>query len=513
MWPLAAHSQGMEFGEEEVGVVEEASPVAKFIEEGQNLYKQRQFAEASLLFSRVLQEQDSSAEVYHAQAEYELGKALLRLELPQGALSHFSKIVETGADHEYFLPTLRGLILLTDSIQEEPSLMEMLAQYSEYYPDDVPEKYRDRFAYLVGRHLFDNVEYDAAIDMLMDVSRRSPEFAKSRYLAGVAHVANYDAKPAVKAYKAVLRMMASKQDSDGLTADEAALLDMTNLAMARVFYSTGQYDTSLKYYEVIGRDSSFWPVALFEASWVHFQADLHGRALGNLHTISSPFFGSFFFPEAQILSSVIFFYNCKYKRVRHVLEDFIYTYEPLKLEVEEQVDNNDPDAVFSWLLAARERGESEKELGRVLAAAFSDKELQRKIALIESIGAEEEKMKSMGSKWRSSELGRSMQEEYDLAKSFVQNEAGELTQQRLGRVHRELTDLILKQKMILFEVARAEKGDLESDLRAEMNVERQMRAFDPLSLSDEDLYWTFEGEYWRDELGYYLFDTNSECKR
>ena len=34
-----------------------------------------------------------------------------------------------------------------------------------------------------------------------------------------------------------------------------------------------------------------------------------------------------------------------------------------------------------------------------------------------------------------------------------------------------------------------------------------------VKVSDEELYWTFEGEYWRDELGFYLFTVNSECKR
>ena len=30
---------------------------------------------------------------------------------------------------------------------------------------------------------------------------------------------------------------------------------------------------------------------------------------------------------------------------------------------------------------------------------------------------------------------------------------------------------------------------------------------------DEHIYWPFTGEYWRDELGYYLYTIKSECGR
>jgi len=62
-------------------------------------------------------------------------------------------------------------------------------------------------------------------------------------------------------------------------------------------------------------------------------------------------------------------------------------------------------------------------------------------------------------------------------------------------------------------VARAEKGDIEADLRAAMVVDKNVTDKPTVDVSDEEMYWTFDGEYWRDELGYYIFTVNSECKR
>ena len=68
-------------------------------------------------------------------------------------------------------------------------------------------------------------------------------------------------------------------------------------------------------------------------------------------------------------------------------------------------------------------------------------------------------------------------------------------------------------RSILFEVARAEKGEIDTDMAAEMEVSSNVTEAERVEVTDEELYWTFDGEYWKDELGYYSFDVNTECKR
>lgn len=518
--PLAVSAQedegGMSFGEEEAGkaAANPDSPSAKFIAEGKALYEQKKYDEASLLFYKVLETQSPEAEAFHGEAEYELGKTLFRMELYQGALSYFGKIVEAGDTHPFFIPTLRGLVLLTDEVPEDPLLMERLAGYKEFYPADVPEKYRDRFAYLVGRYLYSQLEVDDALGMLDQVSPRSPDYPKARYIAGVTHVANYDAEPAVAAFKDVLRFMTAKQAEGELTDEEKKLMEVTNLGMARVFYSTGQYDKSAKYYDRIGRRSRQWPTALFESSWAYFQLDQYNKALGNLHTLNSPFFSDQYFPEGPILSAVIFFYNCKYPRTRYALEDFMFEYEPLLNEVQATLGQyaDDPEAMYEWL-ETQKQGADNPELQQIIATALNDQQIKNKLKLITAIQAEIQKIGDMRGEWKSSGLGGTLVQDSELAISFAKSDAGSIATQRLERVSRELQDYILEQEKILFEVTRAERGEIQADLRSEMEVEANVTDKPSFDVSDEELYWTFDGEYWRDELGFYLFTVNSECKR
>ncbi|MFP4596871.1 MAG: tetratricopeptide repeat protein [Persicimonas sp.] len=511
-----AFAEEMTFGEEEVeDEPADSGPYPEYLAEGKKLYESGKYEEASLMFYKVASATDVAAEAHVPEAEYELGKTLLRMELYQGALSFFGNIVDLGEDHPYFLPTLRGLVLLTDVIPGDPTLLERLAPYAHYFPEDVPEKYRDQFAYLVGRHFYREMQSDEALRLLTAVSKRSEYFGKAHYIAGITHVADYQAGPAVEQFKQVLSHLRSKDETGELSSDEQRLLEMTTLAMARVFYSTGDYETSLKYYSSVDRNSNRWADALFESSWAFFQTDDYNKALGNLHSLNSPFFADAYFPEGPILSAVIFFYNCKYERVRHVLDDFSYYYEPLQEDVEALLkDYPGSMEMYTWL-KEREEGEVEfdPQVYQIVNAALDDAQVERKFALVETIEQEKEKIGGMPDSWRSSELGSTLMQESELGLSFAVDDAGGLARERLSRVVDELNDLIVQQKEILFEVARAERGEVQADIRAGMQVEGDVTDEPSLNISDEQMYWTFQGEYWRDELGAYVYNINSQCSR
>ncbi|MBA2661691.1 MAG: hypothetical protein H0U74_05310 [Bradymonadaceae bacterium] len=510
--PAAAADDDMNFGAEEG----EVGHLSELLKQGKLLYEQKNYAEASLIFHNILSDEAFGAEAYFPEAEYELAKTLFRMELYQGALAYFGRIVDQGDFHPYYVPALRGLLLLTDVIPGDALLNERLATYVERYPADVPDQYRDRYAYLVGRYFYNTMDVDQALRMLNMVTSRSDLYPSARYISAITHVANYDAKPAVDAFRDVLRFLSQRNEATGkLNADERTLLDLTNLGMARVFYSTGQFDTSLRYYSRLTRTSPLWLQSLFESSWAFFQVDQYNHALGNLHTLNAPFFSDAYFPEGPVLSAVIFFYNCKYGRVRNVLEDYEYTYDGLRKEIASVMQNNDdPMEMFKWVQKLRaDKSDYDAQLFRILDAALGDEQVKQKFDLVDSIARESKKMESMAATWKSSKLGDLLIQESGLANSFAVSDAGELTQQRLQRVVRELEDLIMQQKRILFEVARAERGEIEADIRAGMLLDGQATDKAQLKVSDEQLYWTFDGEYWRDELGFYVFSINSECRR
>ena len=104
--------------------------------------------------------------------------------------------------------------------------------------------------------------------------------------------------------------------------------------MARVFYSTGQFEKAAKYYDRVPLDSNLWLSAL-EASWTYFRWNNQEKAL-NLHTLTSPFFKDEYVPEAGILEGVIFIPTVTTKD-SDALYTFRTTYEPLRDELKKHL--------------------------------------------------------------------------------------------------------------------------------------------------------------------------------
>jgi len=508
--------QSGETSQDEGDPSEPGDQAKSFIEEGKNLYKDKKYDQASLIFYKIINNDDLAAEAIIPEARYQLGKTLFRMELYQGALSQFGQIVETGESHPYFAPTLNGLLSLAEVIPSEPSLREYLAEYAELFPQQVPEKFRDRYAYLVGRHFYNQMAVPKAVEMLESVTQRSPLYARARYILAITHVANYDAQPAVQAFKQVLQFLLNKREQQGsLESEDQKLLELARLGMARVFYSTGDYETSLKYYGKIDRASPRWAQALFESSWAYFQIDRYDKALGNLHSLNSPFFDDAYFPEGLILSSVIYFYNCKYDRVRYELDDFEYLYAPLKEQMQRVLDENpNAEAMFNWYREINDQSAPARDRAtRIIRAAVDDKEVRAKFRLVKLIDEESEKLESMPSSWKESDLANMLTQEASLARSFALEDAGKLARQRLERRLDRLKDLINQKERILVEVAQAEKGRIEADIKAGMEVESQKVDRGGLDPGGDRMYWKFNGEYWRDEIGRYVFNIRPQCQR
>ena len=73
---------------------------------------------------------------------------------------------------------------------------------------------------------------------------------------------------------------------------------------------------AVKYWNKVDVASEYWLDALFEESWAYFMAGDYAHALGNIHTIESPYFPNSYYPEADVLKAVIYFANCQYDDAR-----------------------------------------------------------------------------------------------------------------------------------------------------------------------------------------------------
>jgi hypothetical protein len=98
-------------------------------------------------------------------------------------------------------------------------------------------------------------------------------------------------------------------------------------------------------------------------------------------------------------------------------------------------------------------------------------------------------------------------------KDIAFDKAGQMAKARLTRVVEELRDLQGKVDAIDIEISTSDRTDTELSLNG-VEMQRRLAIESKKRTPDaEHIYWPFDGEYWRDELGYYLYSIKTKCGR
>src|SRR5262249_41108108 len=127
-------------------------------------------------------------------------------------------------------------------------------------------------------------------------------------------------------------------------------------------------------------------------------------------------------------------------------------------------------------------------------------------------GQENRRLQRMPAEFRNSSLGARIMQDISVATSFAVDNAGDLARGRYQRLLDELQDLQNQTTAILIEVLNARRGSLSQDLQGQQVTVAQSNAA-RVTADEEHYLWPFNGEYWRDELGFYRQQVVSRCGR
>lgn len=444
--------------------------------------------------------------VRHA-AQFELGRLLAGLSLHQSALRAFDE-VDVGRDHPLYARKMRQYLAIQRAMPGDLATVERLgtAPESVFKAEDLPE-----IRFLLGRSHFDAGDFDKALESLSKIDPKGGEFyLRARYLMGVTYVVLNQAKPALEAFKDILRF----EKIVGSPAYYADYRERAYMALGRLFYSLGKHDTAGRYYDQVQEGSSLWLDSLFELGWTYFHLSRLDRVLGQLHTLNSPYFEDRYYPEARVLEALILFRTCRFNEVLVVVARFLRDYKPLRKELDQQLGGNRSDAEFYWYLsslAADKEGLS-VALRRIFNAALNDKALQRMFKLVAKLGAEQEGLDKLARNTTAKDYAKALSEDLGRVRNVMISEAGAMARKRLTRVREELTEIIRQGLRIKYESLRARRNSINDEVRAAM-AQTAAAANEPREEDEEHVVWPFDGSYWKDELGGYTYDVESRCQQ
>jgi hypothetical protein len=298
-----------------------------------------------------------------------------------------------------------------------------------------------------------------------------------------------------------------------VAAADAELRELAFLQLARIHYQNRQNRYAIFYYGKMPWGGERWLEGLWEASYAHYRIGDYEKTLGNLITLQSPYFRDEYYPESYVLKAIVYYENCRYPEARRVLEQFSSTYEPVYEElVKITSSQRTPDGYYELVREAAQRpggGVTRK----LLKVVFSDQAVRR---LAESIGEMEREMDAgiggRRAEFRDSALGKDLVGKLRAGRAALVEEAGARTRAKLEYERDQLRQLLAQALRIQIEVSRKEREALEGSLAkgSQVEVVRDLRYSH--AVSDEHLYWPYEGEFWRDELGTYSYTLTKGCR-
>lgn len=526
--PMTVGAQDMSFGLEETG--QSRAPVklgkpSKRLAEAMSAFEAAKYETAAMGFERVSAGKSKDGRGNRQRAQFLLGQSLYQMGYYQSALTVFDDISAEGPAHIDFGDTLEWLGLLASKLPESSGIIEKVGRYGIGALGQFKDKnasLHDQLLYLMGRHLYAQASFRQAIDVFQEVDAKSAQYSYAKFFEGISFIRMRKSRPAIASFRAILDAI-DAGDIEGV--DEDRMRNLAWISLARVYYTAanqgkgGQIDgtllgQSVESWTKIDQSSEYWLDSLFESSWAFFLADEYSRALGNVHTLYSPYFEQAFYPEALVLKAVTFFVNCQVDNAEATVAKFHDRYDPVKQELDSVLAKHQDNADFFEFLKQVRNDEADlsPRVRPVVSTALSDRTVLQHLEYVALLDKEEARLGESDEAFAGSPVGEKILEDVSLAKAFAVDQAGDLARGRYKRLIRELRDLSNQVDTVELEIATFRRGQIDQELQQQMSLAKQSKGGD-VNVDEEHQLWPFNGEWWRDELGFYRQQVTNLCTR
>src|SRR5437762_8917846 len=186
---------------------------SKVLERAFKLYDGEDFYSASIELNKAIEGESGDSEPNKQKAEFWMGKALYNLHYYSGSLSYFDRIVQKGPGHAYYSATLKWLASLSRQLPDSTGILDKIGKYNRAELDQPAlEKVRDELYFLLGKFYYQKGQFKEAVELFQAVPTSSEFYVQAKLFEGATHVREYQAKPAVEAFKEVLRASVDNPD-------------------------------------------------------------------------------------------------------------------------------------------------------------------------------------------------------------------------------------------------------------------------------------------------------------
>lgn len=447
-----------------------------------------------------------------------LATSLLKAGLPFAALKSFEKIINAGNTHSQYTNAIDALSTMANSDAVELLLAQLLMSVYEKDPDafvTLGLEKRQTVNYILANRLFRMGKAVEARTLAESLQPKHPLYPKAQYILALDALNIKNSENGATAYPEAISHFEAVRKTISASEKKPALFNLRNLAslgIARAYYEQAYAleeqsperkalsKKALAEYRAIPRFSNAWEHAIFEMGWAYTVLEDYGDALGAVRSLAHPYFTNSYYPEAEILSAIVYWYNCQWDRANRSLKQWNDKYAPIAKSLKDAT-------------VAKRTTKDWSDLSDIPAMVAQDikKDPQYLVfsALIEAMRQEKELLSS-DSVLKDSPISKQLSEYYIRAAVDLKKAASNWTDQRLKHLLADLEDMKTRSSIISLETKTAETQWLEEG-RQISGVKRSKLARPYVPNDRDQFWWVNNTESWKDELGYYRLSIKSEC--
>lgn len=493
-----------------------ASGNPKALKRAQIAEKRKDYAKAALEYFKVTKSPQAKSRVKKIamvrRAEIGLAKNLFKMELYYSSSLYLTRIVRRGPgkSNKYFkqafdtLGRLNGLVNL--GREQVVALFK-----AKIKPSQVPGEARGFYFYYRGMEAFADAKFKIARSNFKRVQPDSLYYLKSIFHLAVIATLTKESKRAIKIFLNVIELSVDEENS-------LWIKELAHLNLARIYYEKKDFRNAIRYYAKIPRESDNWLQALFESSWAFYLMEKPNNTLGNIHTLHSPFFETRFFPESYIIQAITYLKMCRYEKTKNSIKSFKNRYTPVLKDIKALLKANrmKKNQMFKAIYEYRTRRLQSYRYAWPILDALSRADSYKQAGLIISTSDQEiSLLESSPRSWDDIGLTKKLNSFLKKKKKAAVKGAGSLLYDQAITFYDYLRELSSQTQLIGAELLLGKVDNLRKKLKVESSKkkDRFIGGLQPLDINQKLEYWPFEGEYWEDELGGYVYNIESKCRK
>lgn len=457
-----------------------------------NAYRAGRLVEAAAAYDGFLAEQSDrqGAEYYEALAGF------VRSMHARG----YRHIVRQRALEAVLLgptrPHFAEMFTILSSISSEVGYMDpQFETFTGFSISQYDAEFQDRFNFFLGRFFWVYGESNRALEFLSRVSAEADERGRAHYLAGTILLSlDQNSRAANEFQQAVVRTQTNGTDPE--------VAELANLALARITYEINQFDAALYYYNQVPRTSFRYGRALFESTWAYFLKGDWDRTLGSIHSLHSPYQNYRFHPDAMVLEAATYLNICQLESAEEAISAFFDRTRRLQQATNAFIATaTSPDVYWDAVETWYERAGTSDPVDlpiEAIRAVIGDVDYINQRRLLSQLEREATLLEADGPRLGTFGQTATGAIATDLRTKSI--EAGLKVSQMIRDFAAEMSEWDTKAQEIGIEVSTARLAMIDQELSGQAAAAAGTTTF---VLAGDWLFWPWEGEYWKDEIGNY----------